>query len=337
LSKLSIIIPVYNVEKYLPQCLDSVFLEQNLEDVEVICVNDGSPDNSRAILSEYAEKYENLLIVDRENGGLSAARNSGLDVAIGEYIYFLDSDDYLLPGSINKALRFAVENKTDISFFNAKNGEDSLYFYEKKPLGGIHAGKHFYTEYYRQNGFFPPSPVWLYIYHHTFLKSLRLRFKEGVVHEDEEFTPKAFYQAERVSALNIPLQYHRVLRDGAITAAFSERNLADIIGNLESVFSFLRNKHAEEPLFYHKLFLEYLGVAKKTASFYPGKKSALFSVADFERMKACAAGWDWYVYYWLFRYSDGLFRWYISDACGSGLKKGLNRCFKVYFKITGKA
>jgi hypothetical protein len=177
----------------------------------------------------------------------------------------------------------------------------------------------------------------LYIYKHHFLENKNLRFKEGAVHEDEEFSPRAFYLAERVAGTQYSLQYHRVMREGAITATFSERNLADMVGNLESVFSFFKKKHVKDTLFYHKLFLEYLGVAKKTAISFPAKKSALFSEADFERMKSCVTGWDWYVYYWLFRYSDRFFRWYISDSANKRLKKILNRLFKVYFKTTGKA
>jgi glycosyltransferase involved in cell wall biosynthesis len=83
------------------------------------------------------KRYENITIVDRENGGLSAARNSGLDVASGKYIYFLDSDDYLLPGTLKTAMQFAMENQTDIACFNAKTEGLSL-LYERMKLTGIH-------------------------------------------------------------------------------------------------------------------------------------------------------------------------------------------------------
>ena len=94
--KISVIIPVYNVEEYLPVCLDSV-LAQTFSDFEAVCVNDGSPDNSAAILEKYAKKDARIKVVSRPNGGLSAARNTGLENACGEYIYFLDSDDYIHP------------------------------------------------------------------------------------------------------------------------------------------------------------------------------------------------------------------------------------------------
>ena len=94
--KLSIIMPVYNVEDYLCKCIDSV-LNQDYEDYEVILVDDGSPDECPKICDSYAKKHDNIRVVHRENGGLSAARNSGIEVAIGEYILFVDSDDYIEP------------------------------------------------------------------------------------------------------------------------------------------------------------------------------------------------------------------------------------------------
>lgn len=90
----SIVIPVYNVELYLRECLDSV-ISQTYHNLEIICVNDGSPDNSLSILEEYAAKDSRIRIISQENAGISVARNTGMDVATGEYIYFLDSDDYI--------------------------------------------------------------------------------------------------------------------------------------------------------------------------------------------------------------------------------------------------
>ena len=95
---LSVIIPVYNVEKYLRKCVDSV-LAQDIADMEVILIDDGSPDNSGAICDEYAEKDTRVKVIHKENGGISTARNAGLDIARGKYITFVDSDDYLLPNT----------------------------------------------------------------------------------------------------------------------------------------------------------------------------------------------------------------------------------------------
>ena len=92
--KVSIIVPVYNVEKYLAQCLDSL-INQTLKEIEIICVNDGSKDNSAKILTAYAQKYVRIKIINQTNQGLSAARNNGISVATGEYIGFVDSDDWV--------------------------------------------------------------------------------------------------------------------------------------------------------------------------------------------------------------------------------------------------
>ena len=94
MPKISVIVPIYNVEKYLAKCLDTI-LAQTFSDIEIICVNDGSTDNSRKILSEYAKKDSRIKIVDKKNGGLSSARNAGMKVAQGEFISFIDSDDWI--------------------------------------------------------------------------------------------------------------------------------------------------------------------------------------------------------------------------------------------------
>lgn len=119
----SIIVPIYNVEKYLAECLDSLE-RQTLDDIEIIMVNDGSTDNSGDIAKTYAAQNENFCLINRENGGLSAARNSGLDVARGEYVYFLDSDDFLADDAIEKLYKKAKAENLDQLRFVAYTFED---------------------------------------------------------------------------------------------------------------------------------------------------------------------------------------------------------------------
>ena len=92
--KISIIVPVYNVEKYLPECLESL-IHQTLKDIEIICINDGSTDNSLSILKDYAKKDSRIRIINKENWGISAARNSGINTAMGDFLSFIDSDDWI--------------------------------------------------------------------------------------------------------------------------------------------------------------------------------------------------------------------------------------------------
>ena len=113
---ISIIIPVYNVEKYLRRCLDSV-LNQTFTDWEAICVNDGSPDNSAAILDEYASKDARFKVVTKPNGGLSDARNAGMKIATGDFILYLDSDDFIHPQTMEIAYSLAMRDKSDIVSF----------------------------------------------------------------------------------------------------------------------------------------------------------------------------------------------------------------------------
>ena len=114
---ISIIIPVYNVEKYLSDCLDSV-VNQTYKDLEIICVNDGSTDNSLDILNEYCSKDDRIFVVNKENGGLSSARNAGLAVAKGDFIMFLDSDDWIDNNTCEVALKQMMESNSDVAIWS---------------------------------------------------------------------------------------------------------------------------------------------------------------------------------------------------------------------------
>ena len=137
----SVIIPIYNVEAYIEECLVSV-LKQTLKDIEIICVNDGTPDNSMDIVKKYAENDDRIVIVNKENGGLSSARNAGLKVATGEYVYFLDSDDYILENTLEKLCSVAKKNNLDSIFFDADS------FFENEELQET---KKSYVEYYHRD------------------------------------------------------------------------------------------------------------------------------------------------------------------------------------------
>ena len=128
--KLTIIIPVYNVELYLTGCLDSVF-SQDISECEIIAINDGSSDGSGSILDEFKSRYSDFIVIHQTNKGLSRARNTGIDNARGDYLYFLDSDDYLLSGSIRLMLNKINENHSEIIGFNAFI-DDTKFFKCKK-------------------------------------------------------------------------------------------------------------------------------------------------------------------------------------------------------------
>ena len=111
--KVSVIVPVYNTEKYLAKCLDSL-VNQTLKDIEIIVVNDGTKDNSEKIINKYLKKYSKIRYYKKENGGLSSARNYGIELANGEYVGFVDSDDYVKDGMFSKMYECAIKNNSDI-------------------------------------------------------------------------------------------------------------------------------------------------------------------------------------------------------------------------------
>ena len=114
MTKVSIIVPVYNVEKYLKRCLESL-VNQTLKDIEIICVNDGSTDGSLAILNEYVRNDDRIVVINQENSGQSVARNRGIDVAKGEYIGFVDSDDWVCEDYFERLHNSAIQNNAEIA------------------------------------------------------------------------------------------------------------------------------------------------------------------------------------------------------------------------------
>ena len=123
MTKISIIVPVYNVEKYLKECLDSL-INQTLEDIEIICINDGSTDNSLAILEEYQKKDSRIKVFSQRNQGVSAARNLGIEKATGEYLTFLDSDDRLELNTCEILYKETIAKNSDFLFFGLVNDKN---------------------------------------------------------------------------------------------------------------------------------------------------------------------------------------------------------------------
>lgn len=184
MPKVSIIIPVYNVEEYLGKCLDSA-VNQTYKNLEIICINDCSSDNSRKILQEYKNNDDRIVIIDLEkNRGISAARNAGLDVASGEYIYFLDSDDWIDPDYIEKMVEAIHSANVDVVYNNTiEIGKYSSNYFNREDLNKfsntfIDAKKAILTI---------PWNVWAYLWKKTFLERINIKFPEGYKIEDLYF------------------------------------------------------------------------------------------------------------------------------------------------------
>lgn len=224
--RLSIIIPVYNVEKYISKCLESV-IEQDIDhnDYEIIVVNDGSPDDSFKIAQDFAKRNTNIKLLDRVNGGVSSARNAGLDLAKGKYIYFLDSDDYLLPNSLKKILNTCETHDLDILTFGSASFSSISNIDKETPrktnvdvlsnsetLSQIVTGQDYVAEL--SYG----GEVWLYLINHEFLKFSGIRFIEGRLLEDAMFTLNLFLNAKRMAHLKFDAHRYRVSPGSAMTS-----------------------------------------------------------------------------------------------------------------------
>lgn len=216
----SVIVPIYNVAPWLDDCLTSLE-RQTLKNIEVILVNDGSTDGSERIAQHYVDRNSNFTLIHRENGGLSAARNTGMDRAEGEYLYFLDSDDYLADTALEELYTKASSENLDVLKFTAYtfcDGCDEFfltdYLYRKdypSPCKGSDA-----LSLFLNCSDYIPSCCLLLAKRKT-VKNHCLRFCEGIIHEDNLFHFQLMAISERVSVWNQPLYFRRV-RKGSITA-----------------------------------------------------------------------------------------------------------------------
>ena len=233
---LSIIIPVYNVEKYLAKCLDSVLVDNQFTG-QVICVNDGSTDGSLAILEEYAATYPNVEIISQSNAGLSAARNTGLDHATGDYVFFPDSDDWIFSGSIEE-ITSKIDGE-DVIYFNAR-----VYYEEKQSFGSEIAipniknmdGPAYFAAIYGKPRNMPCVCVGGGFYRRSFLIENNLYFEPGIYHEDNYFTPQVLLAAKHVSSINEDVYAYRI-RKGSITAHVTEKHIKDLLSIARNLYA----------------------------------------------------------------------------------------------------
>ena len=209
--KYSFIVPVYNTEKYLKKCLDSL-VNQTYKDFEIIVINDGSTDDSIKIINSYIKKYKNIILVDQKNGGLSDARNNGVKKAKGNYLIFIDSDDYvekdLLKNIDNNiedvdVLRYQIITEDD-------NGSNRHDFNEEE--FSMTTG---YEAFKKITNYHFVEPAWCYVYKKDYFMENKFTFKKGIYHEDFALIPYVIYKARKVKSINY-LGYHYITREGSI-------------------------------------------------------------------------------------------------------------------------
>jgi len=204
---ISLVVPVYNVEKYLVRCVTSL-LDQDLEktDYEIILVNDGSKDNSLAIAEALVLDNENVRLVSQQNKGLSGARNTGLKEATGTYVWFIDSDDCIAPSCLKGLTDFMAANHLDIAHIGFThvflNGNNTKYSPPVHPSGEAVSGESFFCDLHTV------PTAWSFVHRRLYLVENGLSFFEGIIHEDEEFLPRALFFSQRVKTYNHPLYFY---------------------------------------------------------------------------------------------------------------------------------
>ena len=255
---ITIVIPIYNVEKYLHDCLKSV-INQTYNNLQIILVDDGSPDNCPKICDEYKNKDSRIEVIHKKNGGLSDARNAGLEKAKGRYICFIDSDDFINCKYIEKLYDLITKNNADMAVSNFKRVQDFKEEYlEKKEENAteeIYTGKQMIENIYSRKLYVQSTVAWNKMYKTELFKDIK--FPYGKLHEDEFTTYKLYYICSKVVMTSEILYYYRYVPNSIMNKKFNKKRL-DGISALEERLTFFKDKKEEK--LYNLTLIRYLMV-----------------------------------------------------------------------------
>lgn len=239
MEKVSIIVPIYNVEEYLPKCFESL-LNQTYKNIEILAVNDGSPDNSQKIIDDYAAQDERIISLMKTNGGLSDARNYAMPHASGEYFFFLDSDDYLELDAIEKLVSAAKTTGADLVLcgyheVNLKNNTvtDIISEYSFEP-GSLKDHPMILNSL--------PHCAWNKLYHRSLFMDTDIRYPKGLYYEDCATSPRIYLEAKKIAYLPCALINYLVDRPGNITTKVN-RKILDVAEDLRIVNQYFKDKN----------------------------------------------------------------------------------------------
>ncbi|MBP3847023.1 glycosyltransferase [bacterium] len=268
--KVSVILPVFNVEQYLKECLESV-VNQTLKDIEIICVNDGSTDSSLAILNEYAHKDNRFIVLSQENQGQGVARNNGVEIAKGKYIQFIDPDDWIELNMLETIYNFAEEHNSQVVKFNYSEYNDysgkykqNNFVKEIKDEYNYDLNKFpYYTWRHLKKGCLSNLDlhVWAHFYKTEFIKSNKIRFAPSKHGEDHLFADGAIVLANKIDYLNKYLYFYRI-RSGSAVHIKSNINFC-VFDNIRLLKEFLIEKNL-----FNELEEEWINYAKKVVSWH---------------------------------------------------------------------
>ncbi|WP_291589273.1 glycosyltransferase [Bacteroides sp.] len=270
--KLSIIVPVYNVAELVQKCVDSLLCQDiPLEEYEVLLINDGSTDKSLQIIENLAHKYLNIKVYSKPNGGQSSARNLGLENALGKYVWFVDSDDFIEPNVLSKVLGKIEKDELDVLCFSFQfSYDDGTEFSSHK----FHASE---NKVCSGNDFqlkvnMPAGP-WAAIFSRSFINDNKLRFIEGIVHEDLEYTARAYYLAKRIEFYDIVV-YNYYQRLGSTMKSNNFKRAHDLLVVSDALYTFAEeNVEKTKPIY--QLFQNKVLFAFSQALFYYQKTGTL--------------------------------------------------------------
>lgn len=245
MKKVSIIVPVYNVDKYLRKCLNSI-IKQTYRNIEILIVNDGSTDNSKDICEEFLKIDNRIIYLEKVNGGLSSARNYGLKYMTGEYVFFIDSDDWIELNTIEYLVEKLEENSVDMSICGVYDVVDEVkikrYADEEMVLTNYQT-----LDLLEEQGYKVSIVVWNKLYKSDLFNNLE--FKEGKINEDVYFTPKAIYLSQRIFVSTVPKYNYLKKREGSIcNIKLNKKNFNGVEAEIDNALYFKRNN--EEALYY---------------------------------------------------------------------------------------
>lgn len=235
--KLSIVIPIYNVERYLKKCLDSIYSQIVDLPVEVILVNDGTRDNSMSVLKSYLN-YPQTIFIDQHNQGLSVARNNGLKRTSGEYVWFVDSDDWIPAGFVDSFLQLIETENADIFSYNIESFDESgvrvddgyFKFPDLQGMKRCTGAESMLIPKYNI------TPIQRHIFSHAFLNDNNLFFRNGIFHEDIDFASRTLILSNNVLMIN-RYNYCYLLRDsGSITSSFNIKRVYDLVDIMDHLY-----------------------------------------------------------------------------------------------------
>jgi len=256
--KFSIVIPAFNVGHYINRCILSC-LEQDLskEEYEIIIINDGSTDNTLTIIERLSEDYQNIKIISITNQGPGAARNKGLMVASGKYIWFVDADDWIKSNSLNYLYTILETNALDALWVQLRRVNEKGDF---MPVKRIHKRILTHTmsgEEFLRFVFGYEAYVVLFVFRRAFLVKAGLRFMEDVYYEDAEFTPRALTEAKRVK-YEMGVYYFYIIRPGSIINAHNPRKIDDLLKVIKSLNRTIEKNEGSFDISYIRSFISVL-------------------------------------------------------------------------------